>query len=343
MTVGIKDVAKQAGVSVATVSQVVNKTRPVAANTQARVLAAMQELKYYPNASARLLARGQSNTFGLIISDIENPFFPELIKTFEIAALASGLEVLLCTTNYDHGQSEKAVRRMIENKVRGVAVMTSQLEADLVQELEARQIPVVLLDGDAKRRDRSVVRLDFSLGATEVLQHLYELGHRRIAVVTGPLNRPSTVSYCRALEAAFQQKGLSPAVTIEGNNRVEGGIVSAGELLKQQRLPTAVICGHDLAAIGVMQAMTEAGLRVPQDISVVGSDDLPFARYTSPALTTVKIPRDQLGKLAMEALLKILRTKRRLGEEYVIETRLTVRQSSGPAKTSASAGAERQS
>lgn len=333
MTVGIKDVASQAGVSITTVSHVINNTRPVAEETRERVLAAMRELGYYANASARLLKRGTSNTFGLIISDVENPFYPELIKTFEIGALDHGYEVLLCTTNYHRDQAAQAVQRMIENRALAVAVLTSQLEADLLAKLEERKIPVVVLDG-VKKRGRSALRIDFSRGAAEAVEHLYGLGHREIAILTGPRSRRSIISYLNALEAGLAARGLSPSVVIEGNNRVDGGAEAAGELLKRDRLPTAILCGHDLAAIGVIQALTEAGLSVPGDVSVVGSDDVPFARYINPALTTVKIPRDQLGQLALDALQKLLRTRRRLGEEYAVETGLVVRQSTGPARTS---------
>src|SRR5271166_2288603 len=173
----MQDVAARAGVSVTTVSHVLNSTRPVAHATRDRVLSAARELNYYKNASARLLARGRSDAYGLIISDIENPFFAELIKAFEIACLEKGMTTLLSTTNYNTEQARKAVRRMIESKVAGVAVLTSQLDAELIEELIASSTPMVLLDGEKILPGRSSVHVDQHPGAFQAVQHLRELGH----------------------------------------------------------------------------------------------------------------------------------------------------------------------
>ena len=175
----MSDVATRAQVSVTTVSHVLNGTRVVAASTRQRVLAAIDDLKYYKNAPARLLARGRSDSLGLIISDIENPFFPELIKSFERACLEKHLEVILCTTNYDSRQAQSAVRRMIEAKVRGVAVMTSQLDAERIAELATSDTPVALLDAPPARRGRGNVKIDYTRGAREAVGHLRGLGHRQ--------------------------------------------------------------------------------------------------------------------------------------------------------------------
>ncbi len=333
MPIQMKDVAKRAGVSVTTVSHVLNGTRFVAEATRERVLQGMQELGYYKNASARLLARGRSDSFGLIISDIENPFFPELIKAFEVAALNKGLDVILGTTNYDPLQARRAVGRMIENKVRGVAVMTTQLDAPFIDDLIANEIPVVLLDSGPKRRWRSNVRIDYSTGAKAMVEHLRALGHTDIAIISGPSNRPSAVQYKQAVLESIEAAGLPKPRVLEGDNRVEGGVSAVRALIEQPGLPTAIICGNDSAAIGAIQALTEAGLSVPADVSIIGSDDVLFARYSSPPMTTVRIPRDQLGMLALDALEKLLRTKTRIAADYVVETSLVVRASTGQART----------
>src|SRR5579862_2544017 len=171
MPVQMKDVARKARVSVTTVSHVVNETRHVAPASRDRVLAAMKELNYYQNASARRLARGHSDTFGLIVSDIENPFFPELIKAFESAARKEAFDVLLGTTNYDPLQARRAVSRMIENRVRGVAVMTTNLDAALIDDLVANDIAVVRLDAARVRKARSNIRVDYDTGAATVIRH----------------------------------------------------------------------------------------------------------------------------------------------------------------------------
>lgn len=327
----MNDVARKAGVSVTTVSHVINETRPVARETRDRVLQVIRELSYYKNASARLLVRGESDSFGLIISDIENPFFPELIKNFEQACLSKGMDTVLCTTNYSRYQAQKAVKRMIESRVRGVGIMTSQLDSDLVAHLAANRLPVVLLDSPPKRGGRSNIVVNYSLGISEATKHLYDLGHRAIAVVTGPLDRISAVTHRESLILALKQVGCEPFRIVEGDNRPESGVAAARELLSAPIRPTALFCANDRMAIGAMSAAFSMGLRVPQDVSIIGTDDIVLARYTNPPLTTVRVPRDRLGKVCFEILERMLRTKRQLGIEQMVETQLVIRESTGPA------------
>lgn len=331
MPIVMNDVARKAGVSVTTVSHVINQTRPVAHDTRDRVLKAVQELSYYKNASARLLVRGESNAFGLIISDIENPFFPELIKSFEQACLSEGMETILCTTNYARDQAQKAVRRMLESRVRGVAVMTSQLDGDLLAQLSGNYLPLVLLDSPPKRTGRSNIALNYSHGISEAVRHLYDLGHREIGVITGPINRVSASAHRESLISALRQLGCEPFRVLEGDNRPESGAAAARELLSSPERPTALLCGNDRMAVGAMSAAFSLGLQVPQDVSVIGADDILFASYLNPPLTTIRVPRDRLGRLCFEILGRMLKTKRCLGIEQTLETELIVRQSTGPA------------
>jgi LacI family transcriptional regulator len=330
MTALMQDVAHRAGVSTTTVSHVLNNTRPVASKTRDRVLAAVRELGYHASAPARLLARGRSSTHGLLISDIENPFFPELIKSFELAALRKGGDILLGTTNYDPDQARKAVQRMIENGVRAAAVMTTQLDASLVEELRAQGIPVVLLDGPSSGPGLGIIRVDYSRGVGEAVRHLRALGHRDVAVLAGPAERLSAVRYRRACLGALKKEGFPEPRLLEGDNRVEGGAAAARTLQGKTPLPTALLCGNDLMAIGAIQAFHAAGLRCPQDVSVVGSDDILSAQYFNPPLTTVRVPRERLGTLAFEALGGMLREPTKAGPELSLETLLVTRQSTGP-------------
>ncbi len=331
MTALMQDVARRAGVSTTTVSHVLNDTRPVAPKTRERVLQAVRDLGYHASAPARLLARGQSDSYGLIISDIENPFFPELIKSFELAALRQKGDLLLGTTNYDPGQARRAVQRMIANSVRAVAVMTSQLDASLVEELRARGVPVVLLDGESTGPARGTIRADYSRGVGEAVRHLRDLGHREAAVIAGPAERVSAVRYREACLSALRREGLPEPRLLEGDHRVEGGAAAVRALIEKPPLPTAILCGNDLMAIGAIQALNAAGLRVPQDVSVVGSDDIPFAPHFNPPLSTVRVPRERLGSMAFEALASMLRDPKKDGPELSLETLLVTRQSSGPA------------
>jgi LacI family transcriptional regulator len=325
----MRDVAQVAGVSKATVSRVLNKARYVDPETRQRVLQAASQLNYYQNVHARCLARGRSDLFGLVISEIANPFFPEVIKGFEAAALERGLEVLLCNTEYGPERIQAAVRKMIENKVRAAAVMTSVMDAAHISELASHQIVTVLLDQECPERFVSCIRTDYAGGASQAVGHLWELGHRRFAFVAGPGNIRSAQTLRQAVAEVLKRRHTSYRV-LEGNHRVDGGAAAAGALLKESILPTAVLCGNDLTAIGVMNALEGAGLRVPRDVSVVGFDDIYFAHLTRPALTTIQIPREGLGRLSFEILDKTLRSKRKQGAIYTCETTLVVRDSTGP-------------
>ncbi|MGA2984215.1 MAG: LacI family DNA-binding transcriptional regulator [Terriglobia bacterium] len=329
---GMKDVAKQAGVSVATVSHVMNKTRYVGPETQQRVLEAIRELRYYKDASARQLARGRSDVFGLIVSDVENPFFPEIFKSFESAALRKGFHVLLFNTNYEVTRSEKAIRTLIENRARGVVMMTSESIPETIQELETREIPAVFLNVGQVRAFMSNIRVDYRQGISQAIDHLHSLGHRAFSLIAGPYNLSSAVTRRAAFIDALYQKGLHFEHIHEGNHRADGGADAVTKMLQQARFPTALLCSNDLTAIGAMSALHHHGVRIPEDVSVVGLDDITFSSHTYPPLTTIRISRERLGKLAFEELERILRSKRRQGRECVEQTQLIVRGSTGRAR-----------
>ncbi|HEV2348301.1 MAG TPA: LacI family DNA-binding transcriptional regulator [Terriglobia bacterium] len=331
MALQMKDVARRAGVSVTTVSHVMNKTRFVSPQTRQRVLEVIRELNYHKDAHARRLAVGRSDFFGLIVSDIENPFFPEIVKSFESAALEAGFDLLLCNTNYDPKRIKGAVHKMIENKVRGVAIMTSELATELAEELTANQVAVVFLDLGRVGHYKSNVRVNYSVGIYQAIEHLLDLGHTDIGFIAGPPTLRSSVIRREAFVNALSRRGLPAHRMLEGNHKVDGGIAAAGNLLAHGPLPSALLCSNDLTAIGVMSALHEAGLRVPEDISVIGFDDIEFARIAYPPLTTVNLSRDQVGRLAFQALQNILKNKKRLGAEYVVETQLVIRKSTARA------------
>ena len=328
----MKDVAARAGVSVSTVSHVLNKTRTVAPQTVLRIREAIRELSYYRDLHARRLARGRSNFLGLIVSDIGNPFFPELVKSFETSALNQGFDFLLCNTNYDPARTAGGVRKMIENKVSGVAVMTSEVSPDLLEQLTSRHMPVVFLDLGAARRFVANIRVDYSRGIHEAIDHLFGLGHRNFAFIAGPQNLRSAVIRREAFTLALREHGLPADCTAEGNHQVEGGAAAAKALLASRPMPTAILCSNDLTAIGAIRELSAGGFSIPGEVSLVGFDDIDFACLTHPSLTTVNLPRGDIGKLAFEALHKILRSKSNRGAEYVVETHLVVRQSTGPVR-----------
>ncbi|MEO6003656.1 MAG: LacI family DNA-binding transcriptional regulator [Opitutus sp.] len=324
----MSDVAKLSGVNISTVSRVVSGTKFVSAETRQLVETAMRELNFHRDSHARRLARGQSDFFGLIISNIENPFYPGLIKAFETAALAGGFEVLLCTTNYDAARTEQAFRRMIENKSPAVAVMTSRVDSSHAKMLAERGIASVFLDSDSVGPLKSNIRIDYAGGAEQAVRYLHTLGHRKFALIAGPQDRPSHAALRRAVESGLRSLGLKLHV-VEGKNDAESGADAVTQLLTAKSVPTAVLCSNDVTALGAIRAFNKSGLSVPGDVSVLGADDIPFASLAYPPLSTLRIPRDQLGATAVQILQGMLAAPGKRGKEFVLPTSLVIRESTG--------------
>lgn len=332
----MRDVAEMAGVSITTVSHIVNETRVVAPHTREKVLRAMRELKFHRNAYGRRLARGHSDSYGLIVSDVEHPFFPELIKSFEDFVAGRDCDVLLCATNHDPKRALKAASRMIENKVLGVAIVTEEMGIELIRELTDASIPVFLAGAEERpRRCLSNALVDYSTGAREAAAHLKALGHRDLACVAEPRAGAPSGNCRQAFSEALKAFRFPRPRIVEANSDLEGGASAARVLLNASGFPTAIICCNDLVALGAMRVLSEAGLSVPKDVSILGVDDISFASHSIPSLTTVRVPRDRLGRMAVEGLDRIARSKRRSGTQYVLETKLVVRQSTGVARAPA--------
>ena len=329
--VRLADIAAEAGVSTATVSRVLNDAATVSQEIREKVLRVVRRRKYYPNAHARTLASGRSNLIGLVMSDISNPFFPELVKGIETAAYEQGYEVILADTNYDAHRMASYVRRFIERGVRGVALMTSEVDGELVDELPRRNVSVVFLDTGRAGPRVSNLAVDYGAGLADALRHLAELGHHSIAFIGGPAGIPSSEVRRRAFEASFHRYvGGVPAGVYEADFRTEGGRVAAARMLQARPRPTAVVVANDAMALGVLRECHAAGLSVPRDISVVGYDDIALAALAEPPLTTVMLPRQALGRKAVEALLATINHPEQLGVEIPIPTSLIVRESTGP-------------
>lgn len=331
MTVTIRDVAKAAGVSTATVSNVLNKTGKVGRDTRRVVLQAVRRMGYIPDVHARHLASRDRRTFGIIVSDIENPFFPEVVKGFETRARQLGFDVILSDTNYDPRRTREAADRMMEHKVRGVAIMTSEISVKLVHQLARRRIAVTFLDLAPARKYMSNLRIDYSSGIKQIVQHLYAQGHRRIAFVAGRPGLKSNTVRLEAYETCMRDLELEPGPVLPGDLRFEGGLAAGLSIAKLAARPTAVVAVNDLTAVGVVKGLLNSGLRVPEDISVTGFDNTRLAEYSNPSITTVDVHRETLGQMAAEALHELSSAEDPQGREYQIGAELVVGGSSGPA------------
>lgn len=339
----LKDVAREAGVSTATVSHVINNTKYVTDVTREKVVRAIKHCNYYANAHARSLASGRSNIIGLLVSDISNPFFPELVKSIEDAAFEGGYNVILVNTNYDAKRAADYVRRLIELKVAGVALMTTEFDSELIDELARRQVPVVLHNVGITGACMSDVLVDYASGIEEAIEHLVALGHRNIVHVAGPARfRSATIRREAFLDSFARHLPSSARPPIyEGDFKFEGGRHAAKEILAAEPRCTAVVVANDMMALGAMQEFRVAGLVIPHDISVVGFDDISFAALSEPPLTTVCSPRAEIGKKAIEALMATIKQPGSSGEEVRVRTFLVTRGTTAAPATENRASAAR--
>jgi LacI family transcriptional regulator len=294
------------------------------------VLEAAKQLGYVPNAHARSLAAGLTRTLGMIVSDIENPFFPEVIKGFETCARELGYEVILSDTNYEAALMDRAAVRMLGQKVRGVAIMTSEWSPHLVEDFVSQRIAVTFLDLGPVQRYVSNIKIDYLSGIRQVVQHLFDLGHRRIAFAGGRSTLRSNVTRHNAYVDSMCALGLEPLPAFPGNLRFDGGFAAGEAILRVSPIPTAVVAVNDLTAVGVIKAFHKHGLHVPKDLSVTGFDRTHLAEYIVPSLTTVDLHRDLLGQTAAKALHELLSTRNPQGREYFIPAEMILGESTGP-------------
>jgi LacI family transcriptional regulator len=325
----IREIAKRAKVSTATVSRTINRVPTVDPALAKRVMKVVEDMGYYPNTAARALVSGKSRIFGLIVSEITNPFFPEIVQAFEDIAVQNHYEILLTSTVHDPKRMELAVRRMIERRVDGVAILTFGMEESLVADLRFRKVPLVFVDVGPQAAGITNIRVNDQEGIREAVSHLTKLGHKRIAFVAGPANLKSAMARRAAFEAAMQENGLQvdPELIVTGDHKVEGGIAAMAQLAAMAKRPTAILCSNDMTAVGVMREAYDRGISIPRELSVIGFDDIRLAEFTTPPLTTVRMSQKQLAEFAFQALRGEVdgRDVSANGKEVELETSLILR------------------
>lgn len=299
----IREIARRARVSTATVSRAINRIPTVDPQLSKRVWKVVDELGYYPNTQARALVSGRSRIFGLIVSEITNPFFPEIVQTFENLAVESNYEILLTSTVHDPKRMELSVRRMIERRVEGVAILTFGMEDTLLEHLRFRKVPLVFVDVGPDTPHVTNIRIDYQNGIRQAVQHLAALRHTRIAFITGPLHLKSALARKSAFVQSMAEIGLPANLIIEGDHTLEGGMGALTKLLALNGHPTAILCSNDMTAIGVIREAFDHDINIPADLSVIGFDDIRLAQFTTPPLTTVQMSQAELAKLAFRALM----------------------------------------
>jgi LacI family transcriptional regulator len=325
----MRDVAERAGLSVSTVSHVINNTRAVSDESRQRVTQAMEELGYKPNALARSLRRQKSNTLGMIVPDSANPFFAEVARAIEDASFAQNYSVILCNSEGDLEKQQAYTNVLIENRVAGILFVAAGVSTELVNDLSRRRVPLIVVDREVPGVEVDTVMTHHAQGGCLATRHLIDLGHRRIACIAGNSEVSPSAERLTGYRQTLEENGLAynEALVVKGDFQYESGYQATSYLLTLQARPTAVFACNDLMAVGCISAACELGLRVPDDLSVVGFDDVRLASFTNPPLTTVAQPKVKIGAVATKMLLERLNDLDAPPCFERLDTQLRIRQS----------------
>jgi DNA-binding LacI/PurR family transcriptional regulator len=335
MRVSIKDIARAAGVSHSTVSRALSDSPLVSDETKARIQRLAQEMGYSPNTLARSLVTRQTYTVGVVVTTIADPFVAEVVQGIEATAHDYNYTVILCSSGAKPEREIAAVEMLRSKRVDGVIVTSSRIGALYLEHLERIGAPIVLINNHNEQSGRYTftVTVDNRHGGCLATEHLVQLGHQRIAYVTAPADHSSDLDRMAGYRQALVAGGIEPdaALVVPGNGRAGGGEWALQALMELNELPSAVFCYNDMTAIGLMHAARQVGLSVPRDMAVVGFDDIPFASYFYPPLTTIAQPKVEMGRLAMKMALSLMTIGEENHEEelsnVVVRGKLVVRAS----------------
>ena len=336
----IIDVAKQAQVSKSTVSLVLNGSNRVHPDTAEKVWQAIKQLNYVPNRAARALQSGRSNIIGLIVSDITNPYYSELVRNVAIAARSQNYDVVSLDLNYDSALMHIHLERLREYKPDGLLLFTHHQDLSIIEKLKQTRLPTVLLNWGSVTKQISKLNIDYETGMMALVEHLVEMGHQRLAFIAG-LGKygDSNSGKLAAFNQAFHAFShiLQPPIYLESdltlNHETATYVVDHLMTLDPTRRPTAILAANDLMAISILHALQDSGIKVPEQMSLVGIDDIDLASFIQPTLTTLRQPRRQIGTLAFQMLQQMLNHEIDTGVTESISLRLIKRASSGKAPT----------
>lgn len=325
----MRDIAKLAGVSSATVSNVINGSTVVRPETAARVRKVIEETRFVPNGSAATLKYGRSGSYGLIIPDITNPFFPEFIRSFESILVNNNQDMFLATTDLHVSRMQQTIRRMLIRQVDGVALLAAEIETEPIEALIHHRVPLVTMDRRVVGPRLSDVMIDYLSGMREAIRHLQELGHRLIAYIGGSSGPTISDHSKNAFQEAMKDAELTvyPEYVRAGNYRISGGETCMEELFGLSVRPTAIMCANDLTAIGALRVIRRHGLSVPEDFSLIGFDDIDMTDIIQPPLTTVRLSREDLAEAFYTALSDFGKDSCVVGRQYRVTSALVLRSS----------------
>lgn len=335
MAVTIRDVAREARVSIATVSRVVNGHGNVTDETRARILGVAERLHYVPDSAARSLITGLTHTVGVLLPDMYGEYFSELIRGIDRAARQRGLHLLVSSSHGDAGEATLALRAM-HGRVDGVIIMSPHVDAKLLDRALSATLPTVLLNTPADSGRAPAFVTDNYGGARAMVEHFLSLGYKRIALIAGPEGNFESAERLRGFRAALGRARSAEHPVYAGNFTEESGYIAGRQIAAAKDRPDAVFAANDMMAIGCLYALTEAGLRVPQDVALAGFDDIPIARFVTPPLTTVRAQTAELGRQALEELARAIEDPDNVRRaQHTLPTRLVIRASCGDARAPA--------
>jgi len=326
----IKDVARKADVSTTTVSHVVNHTRFVSDKVRSAVEDAIRELGYVPSAVARSLKSNTTKTIGMLIPNCSNPYFAEIVRSVEDRCFGAGYTLILCNTDDDPHRQGAYLQVLSEKRIDGMIIISTGADKDLLSFLQGLPIPTVLLDREIDEANCDLVETAHLQGGMMATDHLIGLGHRRIACLAGPADLNSSAQRIEGWRTALDRSGLSAEsadLLWHSDFSSQGGFSTMQSILASPLAPTAVFVCNDLMSIGALSAAHEAGVRVPQDLSLIGFDDIELARFASPALTTIAQPKQRIGIVAVDMVLERIQGGRVKARQVILQPQLVVRNS----------------
>ncbi len=326
----IKDVARLAKVSTSTVSHVINKTRFVSPEITLRVEQVVKEINYAPSALARSLKVNATRTLGMLVTSSANPFFAEVVQGVEQRCFEHGYSLALCNTRGDQARLHHNMEMLLQKRVDGIILMCTQLEIDRQLLAPYPNVPLVLADWGTNHLQADLIQDCGKLGGQQATEHLIRLGHTEIGCITGPAGQRAADERLLGFRYAMQQAGLTinPDWLVAGDFELTGGNTAMSTLLAQSKRPSAVFISNDMMAVGALRALADANIKVPEQMSLVGYDNIELAHYLVPALTTVEQPKAGLGALAVETLLSRIRSPERAPQVLTLTPELIIRDSS---------------
>jgi LacI family transcriptional regulator, galactose operon repressor len=334
--VTIREIAELAGVSIATVSRVVNGRGDVSPETRELVQRIVRERGYMANRSARALSRGKTGLIGGTVPMVHYPYFSHLVAGVAEALYEQDMRLVLCPTLHEHAREVSLLERLMHGTTDGAVIILPEESSEELEQLVNHGYRFVVIDPTVPVNERvPAVSAAHTAGANQAMKHLLSLGHRRIGAITGPRGVKATDDRRRGYFAALAEAGIArdPELEIESNFELRGGVDAAQRLLDLADPPTAIFCFNDNMAIGAMRVARERGIRVPEDLSIIGFDDLDEAGIVNPALTTIRQPLAEMGRMAISLLMRLLEDQPIETLHIELATRLVIRESTAPVRT----------